>query len=206
MEKTDVQDLKPRHWTLIAGIALMLATLFIPWETIIAYYYPGQNTRFIWSPAALLWNALVDAFPNAPVVNAWVNGLVWPFVIVFTLYIISTSLIAVCTRRLIRSDLLITLKSTFAIWLFFVDAVAGILALFGWLFLPYVYLWDDGAWSMYPTVLTIGDGLFTLSALLAFLGVVLVGGALFDIAMAAHNRTLRAAGRMLAVGEEAERV
>lgn len=181
--------IQPRHLTLLAGLASMLGALFLPWETITAWYYPGQYSQLVWSPIKFLWYMVASRFPSANVVIAWATGGMWPFAIVFVLYLACALFIAGHTLRLLRGD---QLSASLAIALLMAAACAGFLALIGWIFLPYVYLWNDGGPSIYPTDELIGVWLLTIGSVLAFAGVALVWLALFHIAFRARHQPAHA--------------
>lgn len=163
----------------------MFGALCLPWETITAYYYPGQYSQMVWSPLEFLWNIVASQFPGASDVISWVTGGMWPFAVAFALYLVCALFIVRHTPRLLRGD---QLPASLDIALLMADSCAGFLALLGWVLLPYIYLLRDSGPSMYPTEGLIGPWLLTFSSVLSFAGVALVGIALLRIATPARSQ------------------
>lgn len=176
--------IQPRHITLLVGVAAMLAALCDPWETITAWYYPGQYSQMDWSPIEFLWNFVASRFTGASVVIAWATSGMTPFAIVFALYLVCALFIAGHTPGLLGGH---ALSPSRAIALLMADACAGFLTLLGWFFLPYVYLWNDGGPSIHPTDGPISDGILPIGSVLSFFGIALVCIALFRIAALARQ-------------------
>ncbi|HEY7976079.1 MAG TPA: hypothetical protein VID72_12095, partial [Ktedonobacterales bacterium] len=150
--------------------------------TIIAFYYPLAPTTWVWSPAAILWNALVSAFPHAPAVNAWFIGRAMGLVAVSALYLGAALAVAGLAVPIVRGSRRGEDVSRFA-WALLVGAVwAGILALVAWLVIPYIYEFSDGS----NVDIRFTDG--TIGIALAIAGAALAAVSLLAIAENAPPR------------------
>jgi hypothetical protein len=176
-----MNGLRIRHISLLLGAALLLAAMFTPWMTIIAFYYPLTPTTWVWSPFDILWNALMSAFPNAPEVNAWFINRASMLVICSALYLGAALVIAGFTLSLIRSDMR-QASAERTIWPPFVSAgLAGFLTLVVWGVVPFVYEFADGSnVDVRPF-----EGTGTIGIALALAGAALTKVSLFAIAESA---------------------
>jgi hypothetical protein len=196
-----MHGLRVSHIVLLLGVILLVAGIFVPWVTPVAWFaqmgLDGTGAIwFNWSPFDFLWNALMSAFPNAPVVNTYMADNSSLMLGISTLYLVSALVIAGFAYPLIRSDIR-QLKNGLSAWpLLAVASWAGFMTIFGWIVIPAFSEFSDGIAVELRTDLGTNGGPIALAgAVLAFL-------ALSAIGMSAHNRQLRASGRMLAAGEE----
>jgi hypothetical protein len=128
-----------RHIELLLGAAL-LAAVFVPWVSLVAFYYPGAYLTFSWSPFDILWNALMSEFPGAPEVNAWLIGMTATnFVAVSALYVVATLGITGLTIPLIRSDIRRDDVSSHSWWLLACAAFIAFLLWVAWQPIPYLH-------------------------------------------------------------------